>query len=122
MLSLSFALLLTAALLGSVLAALHLRTERVPPGAMFGALHGVLGVAGFVALLLSLGGPPRGAAMGIAPFGRAAAALFAMALLVAVPIVMVRRRGWRIPGVVIGAHAAIAISGVVILAAYTLLD
>ena len=121
MLSLSFALLLTAALLGSALAALHLRTERAPPKALFGAVHGVLGVAGFVALLLSLGGSPRGVAMGVSQFGRAAAALFAMALLVATPIVMARRRGSRIPGIVIGAHAAIAVSGVVILAAYTLL-
>ena len=120
MLSLSFALLLAAAVFGSVLAALHLRTDRAPPGALFGVMHGVVGVAGFVALLLSLGGPPRGAAMGVSQFGRAAAVLFAMALLVATPIVMAQRRGWRVPGIVIGAHAAIAVSGVVILAAYTL--
>jgi len=120
MLLLAFALLLTTALFGGVLAALHLRTEPRPPGPIYGAIHGLIGIAGVVALLLALRGPPRGAAMGVGDFGRVAAALLAIALLPAIPIVFVRLRHRRIPGLVIGAHAMIAVSGVVILAAYTL--
>ena len=120
MLLLAFALLLTTALFGGVLAALHLQTERRPPGPMYGALHGLIGIAGFFALLLALRGPPRGESMGVGGFGRVAAALLAIALILAIPIILVRLRNRRIPGLVIGAHATIAVSGVVILAAYTL--
>jgi hypothetical protein len=120
MLLLSFGLLLIAALLGGVLAALHLRAEIAPPGAMFGALHGLLGVVGFGALLLALRGPARGAAMGVGSFGRIAAVLLGVALLAGLLILGMRLRGRRIPGLVIGIHATIAVSGVVILAAYTL--
>ena len=63
MLTLAFVLLLSTALLGGVLAARHLRTEYAPPGPVFGALHGLVGIAGFTALLLSLRGPPRGETM-----------------------------------------------------------
>jgi hypothetical protein len=58
--------------------------------------------------------------MGVGDFGRVAAALLAVALILAFPIILVRLRHRRIPGLVIGAHATIAVSGVVILAAYTL--
>ena len=86
---------------------------------MFGALHGLVGIAGFTALLLALRGPPRGEAMGVGQFGRISAALLAMALVVAIPIVVVRLRRRSIPGLVIGVHATIAVSGIVVLAAYT---
>jgi hypothetical protein len=120
MLLLAFALLLTAALLGGVLAALHLRTESAPPGPVFCALHGLVGIAGFVALLLALRGPPRGEAMGVGGFGRTAAVLLAAALIMAGPIVLARLCHRHIPALVNGAHATIAVSGIVILAAYTL--
>ncbi len=120
MLLLALTLLLSAAVLGGVLAALHLRTERRPPGPVFGALHGLVGIAGFIALLLALRGPPHGEALGVGQFGRISAALLAMALVVAIPIVVVRLRHRDIPGLVIGAHATIAVSGIVVLAAYTL--
>ena len=119
MLVLAFALLLSTALLGGVLAALHLRAERPPPGPIVGALHGLVGIAAFTALLLALGGPPRGEALGIGQFGRISAALLAMALVAAIPIVVVRLRRRSIPGLVIGVHATIAVSGIVVLAAYT---
>ncbi len=83
-------------------------------------IHGLVGIAGFIVLLLALRGPPRGEAMGVGEFGRVATALLAMALAMAIPIVLVRLRRRRIPGLVVGAHATIAVSGVVILAAYTL--
>ena len=115
---LSFVLLMVAALLGTALAGLHLKGGL--PRWPFGVLHGLVGGVGLGALLLALHGPPRGEAMGVGSFGRVAAVLLAAALLagLAVPLLRLRRR--RVPGVVIGAHAFVAISGVVVLAAYTL--
>jgi hypothetical protein len=122
MLPLSFSLLLIVALLGSALAALHLRSEvaalRWRP---LGALHGLLGTAGLVILLLALCGPPRGEAMGVGSFGRIAAGLLVMALVAGLAIVVARLRYHRVPGLMIGIHATLAISGVVVLAAYTLM-
>jgi hypothetical protein len=118
MLLLSFWLLLIAGLFGSVLAALHLRSGAVPPKAAFGILHGLLGGAGLAALLLALRGPPRGLAMGVGSFGGIAAALLVLALLVGLVIAVMSIRRRRPPGLVIGIHATIAISGIVILAAY----
>ncbi|MGA3403693.1 MAG: hypothetical protein ABSC95_31155 [Acetobacteraceae bacterium] len=122
MLLLSFVLLLIAALLGTALAALHLRAGNVrPPGWPFGALHALLGTVGLVALLLALRGPPRGEVVGVGGFGRIAAVLLAVALLAGLAVLAARLRYRRVPGLVIGIHATIAVSGVVILAAYTLL-
>jgi hypothetical protein len=120
MLLFSFCLLLIAALVGSLLAALHLQAETARPGAMFGVLHGLLGAVGFAALLLALQGPARGAAMGVGSFGRVAATLLSVALLAGLLIVAMRLLARPIPGLVIGIHATIAVSGIVILAAYTL--
>ncbi len=121
MLLLSFVLLLLATLLGTVLAGLHLRSRRAgPPHWAGGALHGVLGVAGLGALLLALRGPPRGEAMGVGGFGDIAAVLLAIAVVAGLAALVARRRYRRVPGLVIGIHASIAVSGVVILAAYTL--
>lgn len=121
MLLLSFVLLLVTALLGGALAALHLRAGNArPPRWWFGALHGLVGVIGLGALLLALRGPPRGEAMGVGAFGRIAAFLLATALLTGVAVLAARLRYRRVPGLVIGIHATIAVSGVVVLAAYTL--
>jgi hypothetical protein len=121
MLVLSFVLLLIAALLGTALAALHLRAgNHRPPRWLLGALHGSLGIVGLGVLLLALHGPPHGEAMGVGAFGRIAAVLLAVALLVGLAVLAARLRYRRVPGLVIGIHATIAVSGVVILAAYTL--
>ncbi len=121
MLLLSFVLLLIAALLGTALAALHLRAGHTrPPRWPFGALHGLLGTVGIGGLLLALRGPPRGEAMGVGAFGRIAAVLLAVAMLAGLAVLIARLRCRRVPGLVIGIHATIAVSGVVILAAYTL--
>jgi hypothetical protein len=121
MLSLSFGLLLIAGLLGGALAAMHLRVGIAPPGRLFGALHGLLGAIGLVMLLLALRGPTRGAAIGVAAFGRIAAALLAIALAAGLAILGLRLRHRPMTGLVIGIHATIAIGGIVILAAYTLI-
>jgi hypothetical protein len=120
MLLLSFGLLLTAAMLGGLLAALHLRGRNAPAGWMPGALHGVCGVAGLIVLLFALRGPPRGEAMGVASFGRIAALLLVIAPSVGLAIRVVRVRCHPATGLIIGIHATIAIGGIVILAAYTL--
>jgi hypothetical protein len=118
MLALSFGLLLITALFGTVLAALH--RHQTQPAWPFGALHGALGFIGLVILLLALRGPSRGIAMGVGSFGRVAAVLLAMALLAGLAILVVRLCYRRTPGLLVGIHATIAISSVVILAAYTL--
>jgi len=121
MLLLSFVLLLIAASLGIALAVLHLRVgNRRAPGTLPGALHGLLGVVGLAALLLALHGPARGEAMGVGAFGRISAVLLAIAVLAGLAVLLARLRYRRAPGLVIGIHATIAVSGVVILAAYTL--
>lgn len=122
LLAFAFALMLATGIFGGVLAALHLRSRAMPrPPWMFGALHGIVAIAGCIILLLSLGGPPRGVEMGVASFGRISAVLFGLALLAGLVIPLIRPRLRQIPGVVIGVHATIAISGIVVLAAYTLL-
>jgi hypothetical protein len=118
MLLFSFTLLLITGLFGGVLAALHLRTEAVPPKAAFGVLHGLLGTVGLAVLLLALRGPPHGLAMGVGSFGRVAASILAVALLAGLVIVARYFRRRQPPGLLIGIHATLAISGIVILAAY----
>jgi hypothetical protein len=121
MLLLSFSLLLLAALLGGVLAALHLGAGRMRPLRWpVWALHGLLGLSGFGVLLLGLRGPPRGVAMGVGGFGRVAAILLALALLAGAEILFERLRHRRLPVLMVGLHATIAIGAVVVLAAYTL--
>ena len=112
MLLLSLCLVLAAATVGGLLAV------RWRPA--FGLLHGSIGAAALAALILTLGGPPRDVAMGVGSFGRIAAWLLAAALLVGLGIVAVRLRMRRVPTFVIGVHATIAITGIVMLAAYTL--
>jgi hypothetical protein len=121
MLLLSFALLLFAALLGTALANLHLRAgTATPPRLPLGMLHGLLGTVGLAALLLALRGPPRGEAMGVGAFGRIAAVLLAAALLAGLAVLAARLRFRRVPGLAIGTHTKLAVIGIVILAASTL--
>jgi hypothetical protein len=110
-----------AACLGLVLAVWHLQSEtgRLPPFAL-GLLHALVAVGGFALLLLGLGGPARGAAMGVAGFGRMAAVFLILTLLTGLlPLsARLRRRRMQLPALVLGLHATLAIFGVVILAAY----
>jgi hypothetical protein len=57
--------------------------------------------------------------MGVGGFGRIAAVLLAAALLAGSAVLIARLARRRVPVLVIGLHATIAVSGVVILAAYT---
>jgi hypothetical protein len=121
MLVLALTLLILAVLLGTLLAAVAVGAgRRLPFGRPLGALHGLLGLSGLGALLLALRGPPRGVALGVGSFGRIAAVLLALALLAGLTILTAHLRHRRPPVLLIGVHATIAVSGVVILAAYTL--
>ena len=121
MLLVSFALLLVAAASGSMVAMLGFRPEVPPPAPIYGVLHGCLGAGGLAALLMALRGPPRGVAMGFGSFGAIAAVLLGVALLAGLIMLAIRARARQVPGLIIGIHATIAIGGIVILAAYTLM-
>ena len=121
MLLLSFIVLLIVSLVGTALAAPHLRAGNPgPPRWPLGAAHGLLGIAGLAALLLALRGPQHGVAMGVGGFGRIAAVLLTAALLAGLAVLTTRLRHRHVPGLLIGIHATLAVSGVVVLAAYTL--
>ena len=108
----SLCLVVIAAAIGGALAARW--------RAMLGVIHALLGTCGLVALLLALRGPPRGAAMGVGSFGSIAAGLLTFTLLAGLTLAAMRLRTRPVPGFAIGVHVTIAISGIVILAAYAL--
>jgi hypothetical protein len=101
---------------GSALAIWHLRVSesggRRPP-LVAGTAHGVIGTIGLGALLLALGGPPRGVANGAGSFGTVAAFLFAGALVTGIVLLLLRRQP-----LVMAIHAAIAITGYAIVLAW----
>ena len=100
--------------------ALHLRESAASPPWPLGALHGLIALAGLGLLALALRGPPRGLDQGTGSFGTIAAALIALAALVGLMQLAARLRKKRLPGVLIGVHATLAISGFVVLLAYVL--
>lgn len=118
MLTLAALVLTLTALLGLTVAVLPLRLPAWGASWVPGAVHGTVGVSGFVLLLLSLGGPQRGVKMGAGSFGNAAAVLFAAALALATVMAAIRMRRGRPNILVIGLHATLAIGGLTLLAAY----
>jgi hypothetical protein len=133
----AFSILGFAALLGSALAVLHLRAQSGaaspvkssptkswsvswPVSWPVAALHGLLGIGGLICLVLALRGPPRGLAQDTASFGAIAAGFFTLAALAGGGILAMHLRKRRRAGALIGLHAALAVSGFVILAAYLL--
>jgi hypothetical protein len=105
-----------AVAVGSALGLWHLRATEGgsrPPLAA-GIAHGVVGVAGLVVLLFGLQGPTRGVEAGVGSFGPLSAGLFAGALLTGVATLLLRRKG-----IVLAVHAAIAITGYVLLLAWS---
>jgi hypothetical protein len=118
MLTAAFTILAFAVLLGSALAVLHMREDAAAPRWPLGALHGLIAIAGLASLLLALRGPPRGLDQGTGSFGTIAATLLALAALAGIGLVAARLRRRRLPGILIGVHATLAVSGFVILAAY----
>jgi hypothetical protein len=118
----AFVILSVAVLLGIVLAVQHLRSAGAVVSAwVLAGIHGLLAIGGFGCLLLALGGPPRGLATGTASFGKIAAVLIALAALVGGVILTTHFLKRQIPGIMIGIHATLAVSGFVFLATYILL-
>jgi hypothetical protein len=119
MLLTSTAVLGTALTIGLALALLHLLGARALRWTWpAGAVHGLLGMAGYVALVLGLRGPPRGVAQGAGSFGAIAAGLLGLTLLAGGLLLTARLRRRRMQGLVIGVHATLAVTGFIILAAY----
>ena len=121
MLVAAFIVLGMVVLLGCALAVLHLRNDgaRTPPWPLV-ALHGLLAIVGLCCLALALRGPPRGLAQGMASFGIIATVLITLCALAGAGLLAAHILKKRIPGLVIGIHATLAVSGLVILAAYVL--
>jgi hypothetical protein len=118
MLRLSLILLGVAMLFGFWLAALHLRETGKAPPLLVRAAHGVLGAAGLLALLLTMGQPAQGANEGVGTFRLDAAVLLGAALAMGLGILLTFRIAPKPAGAVIALHATIAMFGLAILAAY----
>ncbi len=122
MLASSLALLGLAALIGAALALIGAKPVGKPPSAWLASLHGSFAVAGFALLLVALiEGPVRGVATGTQSFGMIAAVLLFLAACFGIASLFLHIRRRRLPGFWASAHAMIAVSGFVILAAYVLL-
>lgn len=121
MLLYSLCLIGAAGTVGLGLAVWYLQSEgRHIPHWAFGLLHATLAIAGFALLLVVLSGPEKGALYGAPLMGRIAAGFLVLALLTGLlPVnARLRRRRLPLPSLVIGMHATMAISGIVILAAF----
>ena len=122
MLGSSLGLLGLAVLLGAALALIGAKAVGKPPSAWLATAHGIVAVSGFAALLWALiAGPVRGVATGTQSFGAIAAALLLIAACLGIASLLLHIRRRRVPGFWASAHAMIAVSGFVILAAYVLL-
>ena len=120
-LDLATILLAAAVAMGAAAAVLALRAEGAPAPRAVALVHAACAAGGYVLLLIALTGPPRGAATGTASFGAFAAVLFGLAILAGLVLLRQRRARRRLSGGLIGVHATLAVTGFVILAAYTML-
>jgi len=114
MLDLAALVIALTAAAGSVLA-----FARVRPRALVLA-HAGLALFGFGLLVAALQGPERGRATGTQSFGLIAAVALAIAAAFGVAMWAIGRRGRRIPALLIGIHATVAVTGLVMLAVYAL--
>lgn len=115
---LAFGILCVAAALGLTLAFSYMRRSPARRRRLaVAALHGALGILGLAVLLAAVSGKQPQDAMGTAQFGRIGAALFAAALVLGLAIGWTAWRRRRAPGALIGAHAGLAIAGLVVLLA-----
>ncbi|MGH6682165.1 MAG: hypothetical protein ACREDL_25245 [Bradyrhizobium sp.] len=128
MLDVAFALLALAASLGAFLALLRegdvLRAvvkALGPYGRGLGLIHGSLGGIGLLVLLAALYVGAIHPAAGVVGFDAIAAWLIGIAFMFGLSILMTVRAA-RNPSTLIAIHAALAISGVVVLMALVVLD
>jgi hypothetical protein len=121
MLTAALIALTIAVLFGSWLAVLHFdgrEPARVPWG--IALVHAAIALGGFALLAVALRGPARGADQGTGGFGIAAAVLFALAIVVGLAIFLRFRVARKSASALVGVHATLAVSAIVILAAYVL--
>ncbi len=76
----------------------------------------MLASIGIVLLALALRGARPGIVTGTAGFGVIAAALLAAAAVVGIVMLFLHYRRGRVPGMLIGIHATLAVAGFVVLA------
>jgi hypothetical protein len=115
----AFTVVAIAALLGVALGFMHLQSEgRTAPPRLLAALHGIFGIGGFCCLVFALQEPARGLDGASGSFGLISAILNALAVLLGVSFIATRLFKRRPPGILIGTHVTLAVSGFVILAAY----
>jgi hypothetical protein len=112
--TLAFTVLTGAVALGLLLAARVSRADGARPSGRLTAVHGGLGAAGLVLLLLGLRAPARGLTAGAATFGWDAAGLLGAALLLGLVILAKPRTA----GMLLVLHGVFAITGYVILFSY----
>jgi hypothetical protein len=110
---LAFYLFCAAVALGAGLAINFMRGAAAsrPPWPI-GVTHGVFGAAALAVLLWLLRNGPPPSEMGTAGFAPTAAIMLGLALVLGLGIALYRRRP---PGVLIAAHASLAIAGFVVL-------
>jgi hypothetical protein len=98
---------------GATLALLYLRgaATRRP---IVGVVHGLIGATGLCLLIAALQGPRHGDAMGVGSFGSFAAVLFGIALVLGLLIPLLAKRSPRVTGVILAAHATVAITAFVL--------
>jgi len=123
MLNLAFGLLCATAVIGTVLAILYARgpaAKSLP--LIVPAAHGALGAASLIVLVLVLRRGLQQNGMGTAGFGVIAGGLLALALFVGM---LLARAAWqrrRPHAMLVGAHASLAVAGLVMLLALVALD
>jgi hypothetical protein len=118
MLADAFLLLLVAVAFGGVLAIVQLRSASPPRIPLpVGLLHALLGACGITLAALA---PSEAAAAraGAGGFRSIGVALLCLALVAGLVILHRRVRGRRLTTTLVGIHALVAISGVVVLGAY----
>jgi hypothetical protein len=81
---------------------------------------GLVAIGGLFCLALALRGPLRGVEQGTASFGIIAVTLIGSAALIGVGSLVTHLLKRRLPGILIGVHATLAVGGFAILAAYVL--
>jgi hypothetical protein len=119
MLTAAFWTLASAVALGSAAAIVDLRKGTAAIGSgRLGAAHGTFAIVGFGLLAWALPGSSRGSSSGSSSFGVIAAVLLALALLLGLGLLSTRLLRKRLPGFLVGVHATLAVSGLVMLAAY----
>jgi len=119
-LTLSFYLLTAAVLLGLVLALFYV--GFLPRRSWIaGAVHGGLAAAGLIALVLSLGGPPRGVEYGVQSFGLIAAIVASIALLIGLGVVGLQFFRQRTVSGLVGLHVTVGLGAYFFLMAYVLI-